>query len=150
MKPEISFVIAGNGPLRSELENRVSRLGIDKNVTFTGFREDILDIFNVFDVLAVTSYHEGIPISVLEAMSLEKTVVSTNVGGMKEIIENGISGILVEPGNPDVVADACLRVLDDSSLRDALQRGAGKRIEDEFASRIQRDRMLNLYNEVMQ
>jgi len=148
-QPDIKLVIAGDGPLRQELEARVGRLGINDNVTFTGFRDDILDVINVLDIVAVTSYHEGIPISVLEAMSLEKVVVSTNVGGMKEIIENNVSGVLVKPGNPDAIADKCLEILDNESLRENLQNGARKRIENEFAARIQRDRLLELYNEVM-
>jgi glycosyltransferase involved in cell wall biosynthesis len=149
-RPETTFVIAGDGPLRSELEGQVVRLGIDDRVKFTGFREDILDVFNMCDILGVTSYHEGVPISVLEAMSLERVVVSTTVGGIKEIIENRKSGILVDPGNPDAVADACLEVLGNRSLKETLQKGARKRIEAEFAASIQRERMLSLYNEVMQ
>ncbi|MBU1318339.1 MAG: glycosyltransferase family 4 protein [candidate division Zixibacteria bacterium] len=148
-RPQTTFLIAGDGPLRTELTDRASRLGIEKNVLLTGFRADILNIISIFDIFVVSSYHEGIPVSVLEAMSLEKAVVSTEVGGMREIIQDSVSGILVPPGSSDAIAEACLRILTDSDLRARIEAGATARIGEEFSAEIQRDRMLKLYHEVM-
>jgi len=148
-RPQTTFLLAGDGPLRTELTDRARRLGIEKNVLLTGFREDILNITSTFDIFVVSSHHEGIPVSVLEAMSLEKAVVSTEVGGMREIIQENVSGLLVQPGNPDAIANMCLKVLADNDLRARIEAGAAARIGEEFSVKIQRDRMLKLYNEVM-
>jgi len=118
-------------------------------VIFTGFREDVIDLVNSFDLFLVTSHHEGIQMSVLEAMALGKAVVSTKVGGMSEIIEDNVSGVLVEPDIPDKIAGRCLTVIADNALRDQLGKNATERIEEEFSIEILRNRMLQLYREVM-
>jgi len=143
------FLIAGDGPLRKELSGLVSSLGIDKHVIFTGFRDDIHDIMNMFDIFVVSSHHEGIPMSVLEVMALKKAVVSTAVGGITEIIDNNKSGLLVEPGNPNALAEACISMLRDRELMARIESMALERIKEEYSSDIQRDRVLKLYREVV-
>lgn len=148
-QPEVAFVIVGDGPLRKELEIMARDMGLESNVIFTGFREDVLDLVNALDLFLVTSHHEGIPMSVLEAMALGKAVVSTNVGGMSEIIEDGVSGMLVQADNPGEIASKCLMVVTDRALGGRLGENAVNRIEDEFSTSKLRDRMLRLYREVV-
>ncbi len=148
-RPKTTFVIAGEGPLKEVLREMATSLGIGTNVIFTGFRDDVLDLVNAFDIFLVTSVHEGVPMSVLEAMALRKAVVSTAVGGIVEIIEDNVSGLLVDPGSPDSLAERCLSVLEDHELRSKIERNAEKRIEQEFSTERQRDRVLRLYEEII-
>jgi glycosyltransferase involved in cell wall biosynthesis len=148
-RPKTVFVIAGDGPLNEELREMASSLGIGTDVIFTGFRDDVPDLVNAFDIFLVTSVHEGIPMSVLEAMAMRKVVVSTAVGGIPEIIEDNISGILTDPGSPDGLAERCLSVLEDHELRDKIERNAERRVGQEFSTERLRDQVLRLYEEMI-
>lgn len=147
--PRTTFVIAGDGPLKEELCEMVDSLGIGANVVFTGFRDDVLDLVNAFDIFLVTSVHEGIPMSVLEAMAMRKAVVSTAVGGIPEIIEDNISGLIADPGNTEDLAERCLSVLEDHELRSNIGRNAERRIVLEFSTDRLRERVIRLYKEIM-
>jgi glycosyltransferase involved in cell wall biosynthesis len=144
-KPEAVILIAGDGPLMGELKQRATALGIDNNVRFLGFREDIVDILNCLDIFVMSSHHEGIPMVLLEAMALRKPVVSTAVGGVREVIKDNLSGLLVKPGDVKALALACLIVLNRPETRTSLSLGARKRIEEEFSVAVQKKRMLELY-----
>jgi len=143
--PRAVFLLAGDGPLKEELQQQALSLGIEKNVRFLGFREDIIDILNCLDIFVMSSHHEGIPMILLEAMALQKPVVSTAVGGVKEVIEDNLSGLLVKPGDEKSLALACLIVLNRPDTREKLSRGAIGRIEEEYSVEVQRARLLNLY-----
>lgn len=148
-RPEAIFIIAGDGPLKSRLERQAKELGIAENVKFLGFRDDIVDVINCLDIFVISSYHEGIPTAVLEAMSLNKVVVSTAVGGINEIITDGISGVLVNPADPSALAGACLKVLRDKTLGDNLRIQAKQRVEEEFSAELQAARTLEVYKEIV-
>lgn len=148
-RPQARFVLAGDGPLLDGLRALAGKLGIRNEVVFTGFRDDVLDVINTFDIFAVSSLNEGIPMVVLEAMALEKPIVTTNVGGMPEIISDNISGFLVDQGDIRGLASACIRLLDDSALRRKIGQASRKRVEEEFSSETQRDRLLKLYIDII-
>lgn len=148
-KPEVRFILAGDGPLKTELERKTEDMGLGSAVKFLGFRNDILEIINCFDIFVVSSYYEGIPIVLLEAMALKKATVATGVGGVKEIIEDGTSGFLVESGNADGIASACVKFLDNPEIMKKAGIEAKKRVEDEFSVEIQKERLLRLYNEMI-
>jgi len=147
-KPQAVILIAGDGPLMEELKQKAISLGIDNNVRFLGFREDIIDILNCFDIFVMSSHHEGIPMVLLEAMALQKPVVSTAVGGVREVIEDNLSGLLVKPGDVRALALACLIVLNRPETRTKLSLGAQKRIDEEFSVTIQKKRILELYGDL--
>jgi glycosyltransferase involved in cell wall biosynthesis len=149
-RPDARFLLVGDGPKLSALRDLAKQLGIADKVIFPGFRDDIFDVTNAFDIFVISSHHEGVPMSLLEAMSLKKAIVSTAVGGINEVIENGVSGLLVEPDSPDALAGACLRILDDTDLKNLLENAAAKRIEGEFAIGALRQRMIALYREVIE
>jgi len=131
-KPDIRFLLVGDGPMKTELEVQAKELGLGSKVIFPGFRNDVIDIINCFDIFIISSYHEGIPMVVLEAMALGKAIVSTSVGGMVEILINGESGLLIDSGNFSALAEGCLKVFESSSLKSKLQRKACERIEEKF------------------
>ncbi len=147
-KPQATFLIAGDGPLREALQQKAAALGIDGSVRFMGFREDILDIVNSLDIFIMSSHHEGIPMILLETMALKKPVVCTAVGGIKEIIEDNLSGLLVKPGDVKALALACLIILNRPETAVKIGRGARLRVENEFSIIIQKKRVLELYRQL--
>lgn len=142
------FMLIGDGPLKQSLQDMAVKMNIHDKVIFPGFRDDIIDIINALDIFVFSSFHEGVPMALLEAMALRKAIVSTAVGGINEVIQDGISGLLVPPQKPRELADACLRILGDDELRHRLENAAAKRVDEEFSIDILRDRILNLYSEV--
>jgi L-malate glycosyltransferase len=127
------LVIVGDGPLRSELEACAARLGVSRETTFLGARADVYDLMAAFDVFALTSLHEGIPMVILEAMAVGVPIVASRVGGIPEILENGRDALLVEAAAPGALADAIGRLAADPSLRAALARSARHQAEARFS-----------------
>jgi glycosyltransferase involved in cell wall biosynthesis len=144
-RDDVIFLLIGDGPAKVSLEKMALELKIDDRTIFTGFRNDVIDIINCLDILVLSSYHEGIPMVLLEGMALCKPVVATAVGGIVEVIENDTSGLLVERGDHTALAEACLRLLDLPSLRAELVSGAKKRLTDEYSIEKQRDNIINIY-----
>lgn len=116
-RPDVRFVLVGHGPRDALLREEARRLGLSDVVVFAGFREDALRIMRIFDVVAVPSVHEGLPLSLLEAMALGCPPVATRVGGVGAVIEDGVSGFIVEPDDPGALADRISAVLADVDLR---------------------------------
>lgn len=131
-EPCTGFVIVGDGPLRSGLERQAREAGVDSRVRFTGFRSDAPELLHLFDVFALTSIHEGIPMALLEAMALGKPIVATWVGGVTEVVADKRSGLLVEPENPRSFADACIRVLRDGNFSKSLSEHAAATVKEKF------------------
>jgi len=146
---DASFVLAGDGPERSKLEGLARNLALGAKAKFLGFRNDMYDVINVMDIFVISSFHEGIPMALLEAMALRKPIVATSVGGITEVVEGDVSGVLVPPGDDDKLAAACVRVLAEVELKGSLSTAARKRVEDEFSIALQRDRTLAMYRELM-
>jgi glycosyltransferase involved in cell wall biosynthesis len=130
--PDVDFVIVGDGALRADLETTARRLGIAERVRFFGLRHDVPAVLAGVDVLALTSRWEGLPNVVIEAMATGAVVVATDVGGCRELIASGETGMLVPPGNPEAVADALLGVLADPERAARQAVAARRRIEREF------------------
>jgi glycosyltransferase involved in cell wall biosynthesis len=124
--------MVGDGPLRPQLEKEAENLNIRDKVIFTGYRHDIPKILGIMDVFALSSRTEGMPITVLEAMVMEKAVVATGVGGIPEVVKHGVSGILVNPGDEAALAGGLLRVLNDKELARALGSAGKKTILERY------------------
>lgn len=108
----VRFAIVGDGILRGELEDRTRELGIADRVVFTGWRQDLPRIYADLDLLVVSSDNEGTPVSAIEAMASARPVVGTRVGGVPDLVQDGVTGYLVPPGDPGALAAAILRVLE--------------------------------------
>jgi glycosyltransferase involved in cell wall biosynthesis len=132
-RPELRFWVAGEGPLRSELEAQQKRLGLEEKVRFLGFREDITDLLRAADIFCVSSYLEGLGTSTLDAMAAGLPVVATRVGGIPEIVADGVSGVLVAPRDPRAMADAIVALAADPARRAAMG-GAGRGRAQEFSA----------------
>jgi glycosyltransferase involved in cell wall biosynthesis len=104
-------VIAGDGPLRSLLEERIARHALSKRVRLLGFRSDVSEVFAALDVVVMPSYREGTPNALCEAMAMGKPVVASRVGGVPDLVEHGRCGLLVEPHEPRDLAAALATLL---------------------------------------
>ncbi len=113
----IKLVLVGDGPLRSSLEQMAEQLGCKDKIEFAGFQKNIIDWLKKFDVFVLSSIQEGIPVAMLEAMAACLPIIATSVGGIPEVIDSGINGILVEPENPEKMAEAIATVMKDFSFR---------------------------------
>lgn len=109
--PNARFLIVGDGPCRAALESRARVLGIENHTLFVGSRSDVPRLLAAIDVFALTSHIEANPLSILEAMSVGRPVVATNVGSIHEAVTNGETGFLVTPGDADQFSDRVLRLL---------------------------------------
>jgi glycosyltransferase involved in cell wall biosynthesis len=116
--------IVGDGALRARLEARCRELSLADHVTFTGFREDALEFVRLADVFVMSSRLEGLGTSIMDAQVLGAPVVATRTGGIPELVEDGASGLLAAPGDPESLARALAQMLDDGELRDTCRRRA--------------------------
>jgi glycosyltransferase involved in cell wall biosynthesis len=127
--PDANVLIAGEGPEREMLEGLRSRLGLDGAVHLPGARSDIPDVLAALDVAVCCSDFEGGPLSVMEYMGAGLPVVATRVGGLPELVQDGETGILVEPRDPAALADAIRGLLADPDRRHELG-SAGRDLRD--------------------
>jgi len=116
------FYLAGDGPLEEQVRAEVARLGLADSVIFGGFRRDLPALYKAADVFLLCSQYESLPLSIREGMVAGLPVLSTNVGGVAEAVEDGASGILVPPGDADALAAAIVRMASDAPLRAAMGR----------------------------
>lgn len=147
--PEARFVLAGEGPLRGELEAQASRLGLDGRVLFLGRRDDIPQLLAACDVFALPSLYEGSSLAVLEAMAARRAVVSSAIGGTAELIADGESGLLVPPGDDEALAAALRRLLADPALRERLAGHGRERAERDFSREAMGKRVESIYEELL-
>jgi glycosyltransferase involved in cell wall biosynthesis len=114
---ETMLVLVGLGPLERDLRALAAELDIAERVLFAGSRDDVFALLPAFDVFALSSRFEGLPIALLEAMASGVAPVVTDVGGIPEVITDGVDGLLVAPGDPDALAAALAKLLEDDALR---------------------------------
>ncbi len=110
-RPEARFVLVGDGPLRPNYERMGRTLGIEKNLLFLGKRSDTPSIIAGLDISVLSSTSEGFSNAILESMAGGKPVVATNVGGNKEMVADGVTGVLVPPGDSSALADGILKLI---------------------------------------
>jgi len=147
-RPEVRFAIAGDGPLRGELEQRASALGLDDKVAFLGYRADMPEVISALDVYVLPSLWEGLPLALLEAMAIGKPIVATRVGGNPEVVEHGVNGFLVPPRDPGALAEHILRALDDEDFRRRAEQANARRFAREFSLEAMVRAHEQLYEEV--
>jgi L-malate glycosyltransferase len=131
--PETLFVLIGDGALRPELEQRVGGLGLKDNFLFLGSRRDVPELLCCCDLFVLPSTAEGLPNAVLEAMAAGLPVVATRVGGTGEIIEDGISGFLVEPKSSSALTEVIVRVLRNPEMAIRLALTGQERVRVKFS-----------------
>lgn len=146
--PSARLLICGDGPLRANLEALCRRLGVAAAVTFAGYIHEIRAAYEAMDVFALTSSHEGLPISMLEVMAMGIPVVGTQVPGIADLIEDGQTGLAVPYGDPPALAAALIRLFADDALRERVRRNARRNIERVYTRDIVANRMEALYGDL--
>ncbi len=115
--PDVKFVLAGDGVLRKKIEKLISDNKLQRKFFLMGWRRDIPEILSAIDVFVLTSLWEGLPISVLEAMASSKPVVSTDTGGIREVISDGRNGFLFARHDMETMSDRVVALLRNEGLR---------------------------------
>jgi L-malate glycosyltransferase len=130
--PDVHVVIFGEGELRAPLEKQIKHLGLDKRILLPGFREDVLSLVKSADLFAMSSVTEGLGSAVLDAMAMGLAVVGTRAGGIPEAVVPGATGLLVDPGEPQPLAAAIVRLLKAPALRRAFGDEGRRRVNELF------------------
>jgi glycosyltransferase involved in cell wall biosynthesis len=130
--PDARFVILGEGELREHLEKQVREHALEKHVLLPGFRTDVLGCIKGFDLFAMSSVTEGLGTSLLDAMACRKPIVATSAGGIPEIVEDGVNGLLVPARDAHALAAAIIRALKDEALRGRMAEAGFRRVNARF------------------
>lgn len=143
--PEALVLIAGEGPERARLEDLIAELGLSRSVRFLGARDDVPEVLHALDVAVTCSDFEGMPLSVLEYMEAALPVVATHVGGLPDLVEDGVHGLLVPRRDPAALAKALDALLSDPARRRAMGAAGRERRRAEFDLDVMVARVEDLY-----
>jgi glycosyltransferase involved in cell wall biosynthesis len=146
---EATFVVVGDGSERGELQARGLSLVTQGRLKFLGSREDVPALLAACDLFVLPSLFEGLPIAVLEAMASAKPVVATRIDGTDEIVQDGVTGILVPPRDARSLADAILWILRNPSDGRRMGEVGRGRILTEFSAELMVERTVRLYEELL-
>jgi glycosyltransferase involved in cell wall biosynthesis len=147
--PKAVFVVAGGGQGEGGLRARIAEEGLEGCVHLLGPRSDVHELMEISDILVMPSRWEGLPVAMLEACAHGLPVVASRVGGIPEVIESGITGLLVEPDDPAALAGGILTLLKDPTMRQALGAAARDRVVERFDARRVASRMGELYFDLL-
>jgi glycosyltransferase involved in cell wall biosynthesis len=147
--PDVQLLIVGDGPRREAIEQLIVELGLQGNVCMLGLRSDVPDILRELDVAACSSDFEGSPLAVMEYMDMGLPIVATAVGGIPDLIESGVHGLLVPPGDPTALARGLVELLRDPRRARAMGAQAQERRRSEFDLRVVIGRIEDLYCELL-
>src|SRR6478735_4939459 len=130
--PDARFVILGEGELREPLERLVREYHLEKHVLLPGFRTDVLGCIKSFDLFVMSSVTEGLGTSLLDAMACSRPIVATRAGGIPEVVDDGVTGLLVPPRDHSKMADAILSLIGDARRRHAMGDAGFARVNERF------------------
>jgi len=147
--PDTHFVLIGDGPLRSEIAERLESAGLTDRVHMLGDRSDVAQLISSLDLLVLSSLHEGLPNAVMEAMAAGVPVVATAVGGTRELITDGETGFLATPADSEALAKQINFALLNGDARTRITAAARKRIEAEYGMDRMVDSVERLYDELL-
>src|SRR5439155_21538076 len=147
--PRVRGLIVGDGQEETRLRAKVTALQLEEVIRFAGYRQDMDRIYPAIDLLVLPSLSEALPNVVLEAMAHGRPVVATRVGGVPEIVEDGVSGVFVASGDAPALARAIVTILRAPGLHASMARAARERVERTFSVRARAERILSMYNELL-
>jgi glycosyltransferase involved in cell wall biosynthesis len=146
----VRCVILGEGPHEAELRELIDRIGVGEQVQLLGRRDDVEQIVRELDVAVLCSVREGSPLAMLEYMAAGAPIVATAVGGIPELVEDDVHGVLVEAANPQALCAGIAKLLDDRALATRLAAAAQARRAAEFDLAALMRRIEGLYDELLQ
>lgn len=146
--PNAQFLIVGdysdNKAYKEELIKLTYELGMKESIGFLGYRQDADKLMSLFDVYTISSLSEGLSMALLEAMSLKRPIVATDVGGNSIVLESGKTGVLVPPGNPESLARGIISLISNKELSETVAKNAFEHVKNNYSS----DSMFNNYKEL--
>jgi glycosyltransferase involved in cell wall biosynthesis len=142
---KVRILLVGEGPMEQSLRELGKNLGLGDSIIFAGHQENVLDYLGAIDVFVLPSMREGIPMALLEALALERPVVATRVGGIPEVVEDDVSGLLVSPGDFFSLSEGIRVLIEDRSKAISLGKAGRARIEQEFNAELMARRTLQMY-----
>jgi glycosyltransferase involved in cell wall biosynthesis len=147
-KRPLHFIIAGEGTMRVVLPDMIKQAGLEEKVTLLGHRTDVPNILASLDVLVLPSYaHEGIPQIILQAQAMARPVVATTIGGIPEVVEDGVTGLLVPPRDDIALAEKIGALLNDPALAVRLSQAGRTQIEATYSLDAMGGKLLALYEQ---
>lgn len=148
--PEARFLIAGEGPLKDSLQQRMTDLGLTGRVLFLGHREDVPRVMQALDVFVLSSLRgEGLPQGVLQAMAMERPVVATRVGAVPEAVHEGVTGHLVSAGDPEGLAEKITLLLKDHGAQRTMGKAGRAVVEKHYSLETMLDKVEAAYEQLM-
>jgi glycosyltransferase involved in cell wall biosynthesis len=147
---DITFLLIGEGKTRPAMEKLSYELRINNRTIFTGFVENIADVLPIIDIGCLTSTREGMGIALLEYMAFLKPIVSTNVGGIPEVVQDGVNGFLVGPGDYTSMADRIITLVDDINLRKQMGEEGFSILRDKFTDSTMTNSIETLYDHTLE
>ncbi len=145
----VKLWIIGDGPLKGELEKLAHELKIGEQVEFLGIREDVGHLLSEVDVFILPSLREGLSLALIEAMAHGKAIIASNVGGIPELIEDGETGLLVEPANAEKLVEKICCLIHDCEMRETLGRQARIFYEQRFTLDRMKSKIDKLYEQCL-
>lgn len=148
--PDTIFYLGGDGDIDS-CKVLVQKEGISNHVKFLGWigEEDKIKLMNQCSIFTLPSYHEGMPMAVLEAMSYGLATVSSNAGGIPQIIDNGLDGFRVEAGDIDGLSRCLILLLKNNKLKKEIGQRAAAKIKEKFDIKVSYEKIMQIYREVL-
>lgn len=147
--PRLGLAIAGTGSLEADLKSRAESLGVSGNVRFLGAYPQLTAFYPLLDAFVLPSIWEGLPLCLLEAMSLSLPIVATSVGGVPDLLEHGRSALLVPPADPAALASAILGLLNDPGRARALGEAGRRAFDERYDSAVMVRAYLDLYRRAL-
>jgi glycosyltransferase involved in cell wall biosynthesis len=143
--PMLRLLVVGDGYLREELETQVQRAGLSDRVVFLGYRADARQLMRQVDLVCLPSLIEGLPYVLVEAMEASRPVVATRIAGSSEVVEEGATGLLVPPGEPQTLSGALATLVQDRDLRRTMAEKAHQRFLAKFDASSMVECMIRTY-----
>ena len=149
-KYRVKFLIVGDGFLRTKLQDFVVKKNMEKDVIFTGFKRNLEELYSSIDILVNPSLYESFGNTCLEAMAYGKPVIATNTGGVPEVIEDGVTGILVPPRNFKKMAEAVIYLLKNPNITQKMGKAGREKAKKYFTINRVGNEIEGVYKNVME
>ncbi len=145
--PDVLLRLVGDGPERQKLEATAADLGLQDHVEFCGYKSqaEVAEALSTTDVFVLPSFAEGVPVVLMEAMASQVPVITSKIAGVPELVEDGVSGLLLPPGAVGPLADALNTLLGDADMRAAMGKAGREKVARNFVSAKEAEKLMNLF-----
>lgn len=146
--PNTAFLIVGSGYFEQDLRNLAKSLNVESYVHFLGYRNDVRNIMKQVDLIVSSSFHEGLPLTPIEAFSVGRTIVATDVDGTVEIVEDNINGLLIKPKNAQMIADKVNCLIENPDILQNMEEKSKETFNKKFSFELFKLQYVSLYIEL--